>query len=111
MSKSEKLGEFEQVVLLSIMQCGDSAFSLKVRKMIAELAERTVSRGAYYATLDRLERKGFVEWREETDAERWGDMPLRVYSVTGAGVEALRHSRAVLERLWDGLDEINAGVS
>ena len=53
----EYLGEFEQMVLLAILQeSGDGAFALEVRRRIEGDAGRGVSRGAFYTTLDRLEK-------------------------------------------------------
>ncbi len=48
------LGEFEQMVLLAILQEGGNAYGLEVRKELERSAEREVSRGAFYTTLDRL---------------------------------------------------------
>ena len=104
------LGEFEQMVLLAILQCGDRAFALEVRREIEERAERTVSRGAFYTTLDRLERKGLVVWTEATVADARAGGPLRRYAVTPAGIEALRVSRTALMNLWRGLGRTLGGA-
>jgi PadR family transcriptional regulator, regulatory protein PadR len=98
------LGEFEQMVLLAVLQAGDEAFALEVRREIERSADRKVSRGAFYTTLERLERKGFVRWREEEseDARRTG--PLRLFEVTPDGLQALRASRQAFEELSRGLD-------
>lgn len=104
MSPKVFLGEFEQMVLLAILQQRDQAFALEVRREIEASADRSVSRGAFYTTLERLERKGLVAWVEESpdDARRSG--PLRLFSVTPAGLEALRESRRALAALSRGLD-------
>lgn len=103
MSPNTFLGEFEQMVLLAILQQGENAFALEVRREIEESAGRSVSRGAFYTTLDRLEGKGMVEWTEaEPGARRSG--PLRRFAVTPMGIQALRASRRALETLWSGLD-------
>jgi PadR family transcriptional regulator PadR len=99
-------GEFEQMVMLAILQSGERAFALEVRRKIEESAGRTVSRGAFYTTLDRLERKGLVRWTEEAHEEARGSTPLRRYGVTDEGIEALRTSRAALLSLWQGLDDL-----
>lgn len=104
MSPGSFLGEFEQMVLLGILQRGEEAFALEVRREIEESADRKVSRGAFYTTLDRLERKGYVAWTEEDPPERRAGGPLRRFRVTDAGLEALRTSRAALDNLWRGLD-------
>ena len=103
MSPNAFLGEFEQMVLLAILKQGDRAFALEVRREIEDSADRSVSRGAFYTTLDRLERKGMVEWTEaEPSGRRSG--PLRRFSVTPVGLAALRASRRALESLWSGVD-------
>jgi DNA-binding PadR family transcriptional regulator len=97
-------GEFEQMVLLAILQCREQAFALEVRRKIEDSTGRSVSRGAFYTTLDRLERKGLLEWSMETPADARASAELRLYRVTPAGIEALRSSRAALMTLWRGLD-------
>ena len=100
------LGEFEQLVLLAVIQEGDSAFALEVRRMIEERTGRSISRGAFYTTLDRLERKGMVTWTQETPKDHRRRAPLRLYQVTPAGLGALRESRRALDSLSQGLDAL-----
>jgi DNA-binding PadR family transcriptional regulator len=97
------LGEFEQMVLLAILQCGSQAFALEVRREIEQRAGREVSRGAFYTTLDRLERKRMLRWVEATPEDPRTGGSLRRYSVTPDGVAALRVSRDALTSLWRGL--------
>jgi DNA-binding PadR family transcriptional regulator len=104
------LGEFEQMVLLAILQCGDRAFALEVRQEIERSAERQVSRGAFYTTLDRLERKGLVGWTEASPEDARGTALLRRYSVTPQGLEALRITRNALLKLWRGLHGVVEGT-
>ena len=99
-------GEFEQMLLLAILQCGEQAFALEVRQEIERSAERKVSRSAFYTTLDRLAAKGMVSWKEELPNEARGGALLRRYEVTPDGVETLRASRHALLNLWRGLDGV-----
>ena len=55
MASNGYLGEFEQMVLLAIMQGGEDANALEVRRELEENANRSVTKGAFYTTLDRLE--------------------------------------------------------
>ena len=101
-----KIGEFEQMVLLAILKSGDSPYALEARRVLQELASRHVSRGALYRTFDRLSTKGYLEWTLEDDGpvpERGGH-PMRRFTVTEAGLDALRESRRTLLKLWDGLE-------
>jgi PadR family transcriptional regulator PadR len=100
------IGEFEQMVLLAMLQQGARAYAIDVRKELERSAARSVSRGALYRTFDRLEQKGYVEWELEDGSpvpERGGH-PMRVFRVTEAGLESLRVSRSALLKLWNGLD-------
>lgn len=100
------LGEFEQMVLLAILQNSDEAFGLEVRREIEKSTRQQVSRGAFYTTLDRLHRKGLVTWEEgqPDDSRRKGG--LRKYQVSPAGLQALRDSMEAVDRLSRGLNKV-----
>ncbi len=104
------LGEFEQMVLLAILQSGERAFALEVRRELETRADRSVSRGAFYTTLDRLERKGYLRWHEETPPGGRTSQSLRRYEVTDAGLDALRTSRRAFEALTEGLRSVLEGA-
>jgi len=104
------LGEFEQLVLLAILQEEDHAFGLEVRDRIEGDASRSVSRGAFYTTLERLEKKGFVSWDEAVPEDSRRSGALRRFAVTPAGLTALRTSRAAADALSQGLDALLGGV-
>lgn len=106
MASGTHLGEFEQMVLLAILQRGDQAFALEVRREIEASADRRVSRGAFYTTIDRLESKGLVRWDEAEPERERSAGTLRRFAVTADGLRALRTSRAALQRLWRGLDDL-----
>lgn len=99
-----QLGEFEQLAMLAILQVGDGAYAVPVREEIRARADRRVSRGALYTTLQRLEDKGYLtSTMADPSAER-GGRPRRYFSVTQQGMAALRHSRRVLLEFWHGLE-------
>ena len=105
MAPGSFLGEFELVVLLAVMQLGDDAYAIAIRDHIVTRAERKVTRGALYATLERLERKGFLAWEVDESTPARGGMPRRRFSVTRGGVEAVRTSQTMIARLSEGLEE------
>jgi DNA-binding PadR family transcriptional regulator len=100
------LGEFEQVVLLAVLRLGEQAYGGAVSREIEERTGRSVSRGALYVTLDRLEEKRLIGSRLGQPTPARGGRARRYLSVTPAGVRALRGSRAALQSLWQGLDEV-----
>ncbi len=106
MNKKNSLGEFEQMVMLAILQSGTDAFSREIRQELEESAGRRVSRGAFYTTLDRLEAKGFVTWSMEVPAGARREVSQRLFEVTQEGVAALRSSKSALTRLWRNLGHV-----
>lgn len=100
------LGELEQSILLAVMRLGDGAYGLSIREELEQRAGRNLSHGAAYATLDRLVGKGYLESRLGDSTPSRGGKRKRYFSVTAAGVEALRVSREALISLWSGLEEI-----
>ena len=104
MAPSPYLGEFEQQVLLVILRLKEDAYGPEISRELEERAGRRVSRGALYTTFDRLEDKGLIRWRTVPGTEARDGLPRRVYSVTAAGVSALRSARDVVRKLWDGMD-------
>jgi DNA-binding PadR family transcriptional regulator len=94
------LGDLEQSVLLGILAEGSQAFALEVRKEIEKSTGKRVSRGAFYTTLERLERKGFVSWKpsQPKDSRRTGTQ--RRFSVTTRGLDALHSTKTDLKRRW-----------
>ena len=94
------LGTFEEQVLLAVLRTGAEAYGMSVRRELEQVTGRDVTIGAVYATLDRLEMKRLVRSRRGTS----GGATRRVFEVTRAGTTALAESRAMRERLWDGVD-------
>ena len=101
-----RLGEFEQHLLLVILRLGRDAYGLDIARELEARAGRTVTRGALYATLDRLETKGLVRWTVAAGGPVRDGLPRRQYTVTAAGLAALRSSRDVLQRLWRGVEHL-----
>lgn len=100
------LGEFEQMLLLAIMQAGENANALEIRRELEASADRTVSKGAFYTTLDRLEKKRYLTWTTRVPEKGRGGLPQRHFMVTPEGVAELGKTKAALTRLWRGLDRV-----
>lgn len=92
------LGSFEEQVLLAVIRTGEDAYGMEVRRELESVSGRDVSIGAVYATLDRLEAKGLLE-----SGRRPGAGSRRVFGVTRSGAAALAETRAMRQRLWQGV--------
>lgn len=99
----EHLGEFEQIVLLAILRLGKDAYGVPVRHEIEKRTGRSLTVGALYRTLDRLEAKGYVDsWFSDPVPER-GGRSKRYFRVEPLGMRALRQSRDALAAMWEGI--------
>ncbi len=98
--KGTHLGEFEELVLLTIASLLDSAYSVAICDELAKHADRTAKLGVVHAVLNRLEEKGFVKSvLGEATAARGGKRK-RFYMVTGAGKASLIRSKEIRDELW-----------
>lgn len=105
-----KIGEFELLVLLAILRQSDEPYANRVRDDLEANADRRVTRGALYRTLDRLATKGLIAWEmEPSGTPERGGHPMRRLSVTDEGLEVVRSSREVLMRFFEGLGPLAAG--
>ena len=81
------LGEFEQMVLVAILHLGNEVYGPGIAAELEERAGRQVSRGALYATLDRLQKKGLLRWEiEAATSERSGNRRRR-FELTPEGLK------------------------
>ncbi|HUI78697.1 MAG TPA: helix-turn-helix transcriptional regulator [Bryobacteraceae bacterium] len=102
MSKSDSLGQFEQLVLTAILTLGDDAYGVTIHSKAEELARpKAVSLGAIYVTLDRLEDKKLISsWLSDPTPER-GGRSKRCYRLEALGERVLRDSALTAKRIWD----------
>lgn len=103
MAKGDSLGEFEHIVLLALLRLGKQAYGMRIRQEIEKRTGRKVAIGAVYATLERMQKKGYVSsWLGEPTAER-GGRAKRFFQIQAAGAEALKRTEEGLTRMRMGL--------
>lgn len=106
----QTLGEFEQLVLLAIVQLGNDVYGVPIVDEIERRTGRAVARAAVYVALRRLERKGLISsWMGEPTPER-GGKARRCVRIEPEGLQLLRESRRALDRMWSGLDPALGGT-
>lgn len=97
------LGALEQLLMLATARLGDEAHGLAIRRELESLAERAVSHGAVYSTMDRLARQGLVVAKIGEESPESGGRRRRFYRLTPDGARVLENSYRGLERLARGL--------
>ena len=109
MAEPGYLGEFEQLVLLAVLQADQmdaGAYGTTVFDELVARTERRIARGAVYMTLDRLEKKGFLTSTFSDPTAERGGRAKRCYRLTRHAVDALQASRRTLLSLWNGLEPV-----
>lgn len=100
------LGEFEHIVVLALLRLGDRAYGVTVRQEIEVRTRREVSIGAIYATLDRLEAKGYVKSNLGDPTPERGGLSKRFFHVRSKGVASVNRTHRALQCMSEGLNLI-----
>lgn len=104
------LGEFEELVLLTIAALHENAYGVAIKEDIEKRTERSLSIGALHSTITRLEEKGYIKsWLGEPTQER-GGRRKRYFEVTDDGKVALHRMKELRDELWS-MSKINLGFA
>jgi DNA-binding PadR family transcriptional regulator len=104
--KKYQLGEFEEVVMLTVGVLYESAYGFSIRNDIETRLKRKVSVGALQTALKRLEDKGYLKSYEgETSEERAG-RPKKYFQITALGKRAMEHTKTTRDELWKAIPRI-----
>ncbi len=94
------LGEFEELVLLTIASLGDKAYGVSVQEDIERRTDRSVSIGALHSTITRLEEKGFITSHLGDPTQARGGRRKRFFELTQTGKVTLHHHKELRDELW-----------
>jgi PadR family transcriptional regulator, regulatory protein PadR len=97
--KRTYLGEFEEIVLLTVVVLENSAYGVAITHEIIEQTGRSVRLNQVHAALQRLEEKGMVLSKMgEATAER-GGRRKRLFTITAYGEQTLLEIQSVRSHL------------
>ncbi len=101
-----QLGEFEEVVLLTVAILYGEAYGVAIIDEMEERLNRKVSIGALQTVLRRLEKKGYLtsEFGEATSMR--GGKRKRFFQLTSYGQSALEEAKEQRLGLWNAIPEI-----
>ncbi len=105
MGKGDYLGEFELVVLLTLFHLGEEAYGMTIRLEIEERTGRSVSIGAVYTTLRRLQRKGYASSRLGAPSRSRGGRAKKYFTLEPEGLAAVQRSRQMFANLWKNVPD------
>jgi len=98
--KGTQLGEFEELVLLTIAALKNEAYGISIKDEIEKRSNRKVSIGSLHSTISRLEEKGFLTSELGGSTKERGGRSKRFYSITHAGKLALQRVKDLRDELW-----------
>ena len=104
--KGTNLGEFEELVLLTIASLVNDAYSVAICDELEKHTGRSAKLGVVHAVLNRLEEKGFVKSKLGEATSARGGKRKRYYSVTNTGKAALIKSKELRDQLWSIIPEM-----
>lgn len=104
--KGTNLGEFEELVLLTIAALVNEAYSVGICDELEKHTGRSVRLGVVHAVLNRLEEKGLVKSTLGEATNVRGGKRKRYYSITSAGKAALIKAKEIRDQLWSIIPEM-----
>jgi PadR family transcriptional regulator PadR len=103
MTRRGYLGDLEEIVLLAVARCEPAAYGMRIRQEIEEQSGRSVAIGAVYASIERLEDKGYIRPAAAPAGPDRDARARRFFAITAAGTRAVEETAALRDRLWRGL--------
>lgn len=104
--KKFQLGEFEEIVLLTIGILYKEAYGVSIKKEIETRLARNVSMGAMHTALVRLEDKGYIRSLNGQATEERMGRPKKFYEMTALGKKAMDYSRNTRNEMWSAIPKI-----
>lgn len=104
--KKYQLGEFEEVVMLTVGVLYNEAYGVSIKKEIEERLKRGVSVGALQTALRRLEDKGYLKSREGESTEERAGRPKKYFTITAYGKKAMEYSKSTRDELWSAIPKV-----
>jgi PadR family transcriptional regulator PadR len=105
--KKTKLGEFEELVLLTVAALQDEAYGVEIkRELEARLRER-LSVGSIQSALKRMEEKGFLTSEFGEATQKRGGKRKRIYTATPYAHRILAEMKEIRAGLWSSIPTLS----
>lgn len=104
--KKFQLGEFEEVVMLTVGVLYKEAYGVSIKKEIETRLSRNVSVGALQTALRRLEDKGYLKSFDGEATEERAGRPKKYFQITALGKKAMEHTKSTRDELWSAIPKV-----
>ena len=106
---SRVIGELEELILLTVCILNGEGYGVSVKKEMERNTGRSILLGAVHITLYRLQDKGLLESKLGGSSEKRGDRRKRLFKITKKGMEHLRASQEVRQKMWSQIPQLSTG--
>ncbi|MEJ1242236.1 helix-turn-helix transcriptional regulator [Chryseolinea sp. T2] len=104
--KKYQLGEFEEIVILTVGILYNDACGISIKKEIETRLKRKVSMGALHTALKRMEDKGYLRSRDGEGTEERAGRPKKYFEITALGKKAMEYSKNTRNELWSAIPKV-----
>lgn len=104
--KGTNLGEFEELVLLTVATLTEEAYCVAICDELSSHTGRVIKLGVVHAVLNRLEEKGLVKSELGEATKTRGGKRKRFYKITVPGKTALVRAKDMRDELWDKIPAV-----
>ncbi len=108
--KKTKLGEFEELVLLTVASLQAEAYGVEIKRELEERLKERLSVGSIQSALKRMEEKGFLTSEFGEATLKRGGKRKRIYATTSYAHKILREMKDIREGLWDSMPQLSHEV-
>jgi DNA-binding PadR family transcriptional regulator len=104
--KKYQLGEFEEIVMLTVGILYKEAYGVSIKKEIEARLKRKVSVGALQSALRRLEQKGYLKSYEGEATQERAGRPKRYFTITAYGKKVVEYTKDTRNDLWRAIPKV-----
>jgi len=102
--KKTKLGEFEELVLLTVIVLSQEAYGVEIKRELEDRLKERLSVGSIQSALKRMEEKGLLTSEFGEASNKRGGKRKRIYSATPHAQDVLSEIRDVRSGLWSSIE-------
>lgn len=104
--KKTKLGEFEELVLLTVAVLQQDAYGVEIKRELESRLKEKLSVGSIQSALKRMEEKGFLTSRFGEATQKRGGKRKRIYSTTSYARKVLEELKEIRAGLWNFIPKL-----
>jgi PadR family transcriptional regulator PadR len=104
--KKTNLGEFEELVLLTVAALQEEAYGVEIKRELEERLKKKLSVGSIQSALKRMEEKGFLTSAFGEATQKRGGKRKRIYTATPYAHRVLAEMREIRAGLWRSIPKL-----